>query len=144
MKLLKYVLSSFIFLSACSSSDPIDSDVKTEEQSIENVEQSSQNSATAKEIAIPMQKSGYDGKYFLVSDEKKKYKHIVVYRSVWVDETVFSKDEIDCKTRKYRSLGEGKNSLDDLTMYQEKSKWVDITEGGSSEDIVDFICSRRE
>ncbi len=90
-----------------------------------------------------MPKSGYDGKYFLVSDEKKKQKHIIVYRSVWKDETVFSKDEIDCKTRKYRSLGEGSNSLDDLTIYPEKSKWVDITEGGSSEDVVDFICSRK-
>lgn len=143
MKILKYVLCSFIFLSGCSSSDSTDSEVKKEDQSRASVEQETQNSSTNNEIAIPMPKSGYDGKYFLVSDEKKKHKHTIIYRSVWKEETVFSKDEIDCKTRKYRSLGEGTNSLDDLTIYPEKSKWVDITEGGSSEDVVDFICSRK-
>ncbi|WP_336042257.1 hypothetical protein [Acinetobacter dispersus] len=142
MKILKYVsLYSFFLLSACGSSDSIDSDIKNEESSIQNIAQGSQNLSTNNEIAIPMHKSGYDGKYFLISDEKKNQKHIVIYRSVWTDETVFSKDEIDCNTRKYRSLGEGSNSLDDLTMYSEKSKWVDVTEGGSSEDVVDFICS---
>ncbi|MDV7519514.1 hypothetical protein R4463_02985 [Acinetobacter baumannii] len=143
MKILKCALCSLILLSGCSSSNFTDSDLKKEDQSSLNVEKAAQNPSTNSEIAIPMPKSGYDGKYFLVSDEKKKQKHIIVYRSVWKDETVFSKDEIDCKTRKYRSLGEGSNSLDDLTIYPEKSKWVDITEGGSSEDVVDFICSRK-
>ena len=53
---------------------------------------------------IPMIDKKYNGKYFLISNKKKGGINLVIYKSVFSTETVYSKMEINCSTGKYRKI----------------------------------------
>ncbi|OUY08337.1 hypothetical protein CAP51_01560 [Acinetobacter populi] len=95
------------------------------------------------ETKIPMTDSYYKGKYFLLSNTKSNNLNIVVYKSVFKSETVFSKMEINCSTGKYRKIGEGIDSLSDLTLFSNKGNWISPVNGATHDDVVRFVCKRK-
>lgn len=89
---------------------------------------------------IPMTDKAYNGKYFLISNQKKGQINLVVYKSVFKAETIFSKMEINCSTGKYRKIGEGINSISDISTYSDKGPWISTIFGASHYDVVRFVC----
>ena len=89
---------------------------------------------------IPMIDKKYNGKYFLISNKKKGGINLVIYKSVFSTETVYSKMEINCSTGKYRKIGEGINSESDITTYTDKGSWIEPIYGASHYDVVKFTC----
>ncbi|HRM31868.1 MAG TPA: hypothetical protein PLH48_15465 [Acinetobacter johnsonii] len=91
---------------------------------------------------IPMSDSLYNGKYFLLSNTKNNNINTVVYQANFKTETVFSKMEINCSTRKYRKIGEGINSVNTIDLYEDKGKWTSPFPQASHDDVVKFICKK--
>lgn len=89
---------------------------------------------------IPMTDKAYNGKYFLISNNKNGKINLVVYKSVFKSATIYSKMEINCSTSKYRQLGEGINSIRDIKTFSYKGPWVRTVYGASHYDIVRFVC----
>ena len=76
------------------------------------------------EQRIPMSDSYYQGKYFVISDQKSGSIHTVIYKANFKAETVFSKMEINCSTGKIRATSEGTNSLKN---FSDKDSWSSPT-----------------
>ncbi|HCQ9885696.1 TPA: hypothetical protein OMQ51_001802 [Acinetobacter baumannii] len=93
------------------------------------------------EVPIPISDSSDKGKYFLVSKESNHNGFIVIYKRIGVEQTLFNKYEINCKTEKMRVLGEGDN-IDSIKNYSEKGSWFTPVSEASTGDTFNFICGR--
>ncbi|MND42366.1 hypothetical protein D3C80_331390 [compost metagenome] len=93
------------------------------------------------EVPIPISDSSDRGKYFLVSKESNHNGFIVIYKRIGVEQTLFNKYEINCKTEKMRVLGEGE-SIDNVMNYSEKGSWFTPVSEASTGDTFNFICGR--
>jgi hypothetical protein len=91
---------------------------------------------------IPMSDSVYQGKYFLLSNVKKNGINTVIYQSNFKSGQVFSQMEINCKTRKYRKIGEGEGSVNAIYLYDDKGAWVSTVPKASHDDVVKFVCKK--
>lgn len=94
------------------------------------------------EQRIPMSDSYYQGKYFLISDQKSGSIHTVIYKANFKAETVFSKMEINCSTGKIRATGEGINSLNNLKNFSDKGSWSSLTPESTRSDVAKFVCKK--
>lgn len=107
--------------------------------------ESENNAATTKskemEVPIPISDSSDKGKYFLVSKESNHNGFIVIYKRIGVEQTLFNKYEINCKTEKMRVLGEG-NTIDDIKNYLKKGPWFTPVSEASTGDTFNFICGK--
>lgn len=92
------------------------------------------------EKVIPMSDKYYQGKYFLVSQTKQNNVNTVIYKSVFKAETVYSKMEINCRTGKYRKIGEGINNPKAIEDFTNKSSWMTPVYEASHYDVVKFVC----
>ena len=99
-------------------------------------------STTYAEQKIPMSDSYYQGKYFLISNKKSGNINTVVYKAIFKAETIFSKMEINCSSRKIRAIGEGINSLNALTEFSDKGSWSSPVPKSTRDDVVRFICKK--
>jgi len=95
------------------------------------------------EVPIPISDSSDKGKYFLVSKENSHEGFIVIYKRVGVEQTIFNKYEINCKTEKMRVLGEGV-SINDIKNYTEKGSWFTPVSEASTGDTFNFICGKNK
>ncbi|MDN8361017.1 hypothetical protein QZK58_16985 [Acinetobacter baumannii] len=93
------------------------------------------------EVPIPISDSSDKGKYFLVSKESNHNGFIVIYKRIGVEQTLFNKYEINCKTEKMRVLGEADN-IDSIKNYSEKGSWFTPVSEASTGDTFNFICGR--
>ncbi|KXZ65108.1 hypothetical protein AVENLUH5627_02939 [Acinetobacter venetianus] len=93
-------------------------------------------------VKIPMTDKFYQGKYFMLSNIKSKNINTVIYKSIFKEETIFSKMEINCSNRKYRKIGESINSLDSLKEYTNKGTWITPVNGATHYDVVRFVCKK--
>lgn len=91
------------------------------------------------EQKIPMTDSVYQGKYFLLTNNKNKNINVVTYKTVFKAETVYSKMEINCSTGKYRKTGEEINSAK-ITEFANKGNWISPVNGATHYDVVRFVC----
>lgn len=145
-KLLIPTLVSSLMLIACSKEHTADLQKQMEEarakseriqareiqqQALESIQQ---------EVQIPISDSSDKGTYFLISKEQKGKNFIIVYKRVGIEQTTFSKYEVNCKTEKMRTLGEGSDSLDNLQDYPQKGTWFTPETGASAGDTFNFIC----
>ena len=94
------------------------------------------------EQKIPMSDSYYQGKYFLISNKKSGNINTVVYKAIFKAETIFSKMEINCSSRKIRAIGEGINSLNALAEFSDKGSWSSPVPKSTRDDVVRFICKK--
>lgn len=93
------------------------------------------------EVPIPISDSSDKGKYFLVSKESKHNGFVIIYKRLGVEQTLFNKYEINCKTEKMRVLGEG-DSIDNIKNYSEKGSWFTPVSEASTGDTFNFICGK--
>ncbi|MFL4371346.1 hypothetical protein [Acinetobacter baumannii] len=145
-KLLIPTLISSLMLIACSKEHTADlqkqmeeARAKSERIQAREIQQQALES-TQQEIQIPISDSSDKGTYFLISKEQKGKNFIIVYKRAGVEQTVFSKYEINCNTRKMRTLGEGIDSLDNLQDYPQKGTWFTPIISASTGDTFNFIC----
>lgn len=94
------------------------------------------------EQKIPMSDNYYQGKYFLISDQKSGNIHTVIYKVNFKTETVFSKMEINCSTGKIRATGEGINSLNNLKNFSDKGSWSSPVAESTRSDVAKFVCRK--
>lgn len=145
-KLLIPTLVSSLMLIACSKEHTADlqkqmeeARAKSERIQAREIQQQTVES-TQQEIQIPISDSSDKGTYFLISKEQKDKNFIIIYKRVGVEQTVFSKYEVNCNTKNMRSLGEGNDSLDNLQDYPQKGKWFTPVVQASTSDAFNLIC----
>lgn len=125
-----------LLMTACSEPDYMP------KNNYENSAKSSKSNASQIGEIIPMTDDVYQGKYLLRSNEKKGKLNLVIYESIFPEETVFSKMEINCSNKKYRKLGEGINNIKDIELYSDNQKWIEPIDGGTHEDVINFVCKK--
>jgi hypothetical protein len=97
-------------------------------------------SAHATEVQIP--RTMVDkGKYYLLDRKTKGGITTTLHKRVGVNETGYSKTEINCKSMQYRDMGYSEDGPDKLA--GAPGKWTDVLSGSSKSDLVNFICSRK-
>lgn len=96
--------------------------------------------AHSAEVQIP--RTMFDkGKYFLLDAKTKGVITTTVHKRVGVNETGYSKTEINCKSMQYRDMGYSEAGPDKITTTA--GKWTDVLAGSSKSDLVNFVCSRK-
>lgn len=134
------IIIGFIFLLyTCSGSfDEINTNNDSVKSSLnENIEPTDKE---VNAILIPMSTTSYQGNYFLLSKIIENGISTVIYKSVFSEESVFSKMEINCSKKEYRKIGEAINHLSDMTIFENKGKWIEPVKGASHDDVVKFVC----
>lgn len=100
----------------------------------------SSDRALAAEIQIP--RSMVDkGKYYLLEVKAKGGIATSLHKRVGVNETGYSKTEINCKSMQYRDMGYSEDGQDKIA--DSPGKWTDVLAGSSKSDLVNFVCSRK-
>lgn len=61
-----------------------------------------------------------------------------LHKRVGVNETGFSKTEIDCKSMQYRDMGYSEAGPDKIV--GAPGKWTDTVSGSSKSDLMNFAC----
>jgi hypothetical protein len=94
----------------------------------------------AAEVQIP--RTMYDkGTYYLLDAKTKGSITTTLHKRVGVNETGYSKTEINCKSRQYRDMGYSEAGPDKIV--GSPGKWTDLVSGSSKFDLVNFACSRK-
>ena len=96
--------------------------------------------AHATEVQIPRTMAD-KGKYYLLDSKTKAGITTTLHKRVGVNETGYSKTEINCKTNQYRGMGYSEDGPDKLA--GTPGKWTDVLSGSSKSDLVNFVCSRK-
>ena len=96
--------------------------------------------AHAAEVEIPRTMAD-KGKYYLLEAKTKGGITTTLHKRVGVNETGYSKTEINCKSMQYRDIGYSEDGPDKLA--GAPSKWTDVFSGSSKSDLVNFMCSRK-
>lgn len=134
------IIIGFIFLlyNCSGSSDEINTNDESVKSSLnENIEPNEKEESS---ILIPMSTAAYQGNYFLLSNTIENGISTVIYKSVFPEETIFSKMEVNCSKKQYRKIGEGINNLINMTFYEDKGKWIKPVQGASHDDVIKFVC----
>lgn len=125
-KLLIPTFFSTLILTACSKeyTDELQKQMAEAKAKSEKIQARDKQQDQAKSIPektpIPISDSSDKGLYFLTTKEKTNKGFIIVYERKGVAQTTFSKYELNCKSKKMRSLGEGIDSSDNIIDYSEK------------------------
>ena len=96
--------------------------------------------ALAAEIQIPRTMPD-KGKYYLLDVKTQGGIATSLHKRVGVNETGYSKTEINCKSMRYRDIGyseDGPGKIADSV-----GKWTDVLAGSSKSDLVNFVCNRK-
>lgn len=97
-------------------------------------------SAHATEVQIP--RTMVDkGKYYLLDTKTNGGITTTLHKRVGVNETGYSKTEINCKSMQYRDMGYSEDGPDKFA--GAPGKWTDVLFGSSKSDLVNFVCSRK-
>ena len=95
--------------------------------------------ACAREVQIP--RTMYDkGIYYLLDKKNKGSITATLHKRVGVNETGYSKTEINCKSMQYRDMGYSEAGPDKIAA--SAGKWTDPVSGSSKSDLVNFACSQ--
>jgi ABC-type Na+ efflux pump permease subunit len=89
------------------------------------------------EIQIPRTMAD-KGKYYLLDASTKGGITTTLHKRVGVNETGYSKTEINCKTGQYRDIGYSEDGADKIKVIA--GRWTDILNGSSKSDLVSFVC----
>lgn len=98
------------------------------------------NVINAAEVEIPRTMAD-KGTYYLLDAKTKGGITTTLHKRVGVNETGYSKTEINCKTMQYRDMGYSENGQDKIA--GAVGKWTDVLSGSSKSDLVNFVCSRK-
>lgn len=81
------------------------------------------------------------GTYYLLLAEIRGSVTTTLHKSVGVNETGYSKTEINCKTMQYRDMGYSEVGPEKIA--GTPGKWTEVLSGSSKFDLVNFVCSRK-
>lgn len=96
--------------------------------------------ACAAEVRIP--RTMHDkGTYYLLDAKTKGSITTTLHKRVGVNETGYSRTEINCKSKQYRDMGYSEAGPDKIV--GSPGKWTDLVSGSSKSDLVNFSCSRK-
>jgi len=96
--------------------------------------------ACAAEVQIP--RTMYDkGTYYLLDTKTNGSITTTLHKRIGVNETGFSKTEINCKSMQYRDMGYSEAGPDKIS--GPPGKWTGLISGSSKSDLVNFACSRK-
>lgn len=101
----------------------------------------SSSAAISAEVQIPRSMAD-KGKYYLLDVKIKDGIKTTLHKRVGVNETGYSKTQINCKTMQYRDMGYSESGSDKIT--GTPSKWTDILSGSSKSDLVNFVCTEKQ
>lgn len=93
----------------------------------------------AAEVQIPRTMAD-KGKYYLLDAKTKGGITTTLHKRVGINETGYSKTEINCKTMQYRHIGYSEDGPEKIAGVADK--WTDALSGSSKSDLVNFVCSR--
>lgn len=96
--------------------------------------------AHATEVQIP-RTMGDKGKYYLLDAKTKNGITSTLHKRVGVNETGYSKTEINCKSMQYRDMGYSEAGPDKIA--GSPDKWTEVLSGSSKSDLLNFVCSRK-
>lgn len=92
------------------------------------------------EVQIP--RTMYDkGTYYLLDKKTKGSITTTLHKRVGVNETGYSKTEINCKSMQYRDMGYSEAGPGKIA--GSAGKWTDPVSGSSKSDLANFACSRK-
>lgn len=97
-------------------------------------------SALGAEVPIPRTMAD-KGKYFLMEKTKNGEIITTLHKRVGVNETGYSKTEINCRTMQYRDMGYSEDGPDKIKAVP--GKWTEVLTGSSKSDLVSFVCGRK-
>lgn len=97
------------------------------------------NTIYAAEVQIPRTMAD-KGKYYLLSANTKGGVTTTLHKRVGINETGYSKTEINCKTMQYRDIGYSEDGPDKIA--GAAGKWTGVLSGSSKSDLANFVCSR--
>ena len=98
------------------------------------------NGACAAEVQIA--RTMYDkGTYYLLDKKTNGSITTTLHKRVGVNETGFSKTEINCKSMQYRDMGYSEAGPGKIS--GSPGRWTDLVSGSSKSDLVKFACSRK-
>lgn len=97
--------------------------------------------AYAAEVQIPRTMAD-KGKYYLLDAKTKGNIISTLHKRVGVNETGYSKTEINCKSLQYRDMGYSESGPDNISA--SPGKWTDVLSGSSKSDLVNFVCGRKQ
>jgi hypothetical protein len=90
---------------------------------------------------IPIPRTMADkGKYYLLDVKTQGSIVTSLHKRVGVNETGYSKTEINCKSMQYRDMGYSEDGPDKIA--DSPGKWTDVLTGSSKSDLVNFVCAR--
>lgn len=83
--------------------------------------------------------------YYLLKMIKKENTIITIHKRVSSQSTGYSKTEIDCTNKTYRSLGYTETNPEYFfTANDTPTKWTKILNGSSKSDLVNYICNVKQ
>ena len=98
------------------------------------------NAVYAVEVQIPRTMAD-KGKYYLLDAKTKGGVTTTLHKRVGINETGYSKTEINCRSKQYRDLGYSEDGPDKIA--GAAGKWTEVLSGSSKSDLVNFVCSRK-
>jgi len=98
------------------------------------------SAAVSAEVQFPRSMSD-KGRYYLLDAKIKDGNTTTLHKRVGVNETGYSKTEINCKTMQFRDIGYSENGPDKIT--GTPGKWADIVPGSSKSDLMNFVCDKK-
>lgn len=96
--------------------------------------------ALAAEILIPRTMAD-KGTYYLLESNATGGIRTTLHKRVGVNETGYSKTEINCKTMQYRDMGYSEVAPEKIVVTP--GNWTSVIPGSSKSDLVNFVCSRK-
>lgn len=97
-------------------------------------------SAFGTEVEFPRSMAD-KGRYYLLEKSTKAGIITTVHKRVGVNETGYSKTEINCSTSQYRDVGYGEGGPKKIKAVS--GRWTDTLSGSSKSDLVSFVCARK-
>lgn len=97
--------------------------------------------AAAKEAGTELKRSKPDmGRYFVIQQNKRGDLFETIVKRVGTSGAVFTKTEMNCKSKKVRTLGDSDASPDSIKI--NPTKWYDLVPGSSKSDLFNFLCKK--
>lgn len=96
--------------------------------------------ACAAEVQIPRTMAD-KGTYYLLDAKTQGRITTTLHKRIGVNETGYSKTEINCKSMQYRDMGYSEAGPDKIA--GSPGKWTEVLSGSSKSDLLNFVCSRK-
>ncbi|WP_286241122.1 hypothetical protein [Neptuniibacter halophilus] len=121
-----FALAGAFLLAACSDSDSNSPSHTNQEIKGQLIPRSMAEKADYYLIALEADRGYLKATHSRISSMSHGYSHTL----------------IDCQNSRYRAIGYGEGSVENIKQYP-NSPWTELIQGSSKADLVKFVCSQR-